>query len=123
MLQDDLRPPPVELHKPAHSHSFPVIYSKPPPVRFNHLVLEGFAANATDPGGLCVRLLKGNVVENDCNGAVRALWGGFWAEALPRYDHVLVWDGTPEARALVPREYTPVFERGRLTIYARSPAP
>ena len=42
----------------AHSHSFPVIYSKPPPVRFNHLVLEGFAANATDPATLCVRLSR-----------------------------------------------------------------
>ena len=106
----------------AHSHSFPVIYSKPPPVRFNHLVLEGFAANATDPASLCVRLLAGNVVENDCNAAFRAMWGGFWAEATPLYDHVLVWDGTPEARALIPPEYLPVFERGRLTIYARTPA-
>lgn len=106
----------------AHSHSFPVIYSKPPPVRFNHLVLEGFAANATDPTSLCLRLLKGNVVENDCNAAFRALWREFWAEATPLYDHVLVWEGTPEARALIPSEYKPVFERGRLTIYERTPA-
>ena len=106
----------------AHSHSFPVIYSKPPPVRFNHLVLEGFAANATDPASLCVRLLKGNVVENDCDAAFRAVWGGFWAEATPLYDHVLVWEGTAEARALIPSDYTLVFERGRLTIYERSPA-
>ena len=104
----------------AHSHSFPVIYSKPPSVRFNHLVLEGFAANATDPASLCVRLLKGNVVENDCNAAFRAMWRDFWAEALPLYDHVLVWDGTPEARALIPTEYKPVFESGRLTIYERT---
>jgi len=105
----------------AHSHSFPVIYSKPPPVRFNHLVLEGFAANATDPTSLCLRLLRGNVVENDCNAAFRALWREFWAEATPLYDHVLVWEGTPEARALIPNEYKPVFERGRLTIYERTP--
>ena len=105
----------------AHSHSFPVIYSKPPPVRFNHLVLEGFAANATDPTSLCERLLKGNVVENDCDAAFRAMWGGFWAEATPLYDHVLVWDGTPEARALIPSAYIPVFERDRLTIYERIP--
>jgi hypothetical protein len=105
----------------AHSHSFPVIYSKPPPVRFNHLVLEGFAANATDPASLCVRLLKGNVVENDCNAAFRAMWRDFWAEAIPLYDHLLVWDPTPDARALIPTEYRPVFESGRLTIYERVP--
>jgi hypothetical protein len=105
----------------AHSHSFPVIYREPPPVRFNHLVLEGFAASSTDPASLCVRLLAGNVVENDCNGAFRALWKEFWTEATPLYDHVLVWDGTPDARALIPPEYKPVFEQGRLTIYARKP--
>jgi hypothetical protein len=105
----------------AHSHSFPVIYREPPPVRFNHLVLEGFAATSTDPAALCVRLLAGNVVENDCDAAFRTLWREFWNEATPLYDHVLVWDGTPQARAQIPPAYRPVFEQGRLTIYARTP--
>ena len=104
----------------AHSHSSPVTYTAPPPPRFNHLVLESFAVKARDPGAVCRRLLEGNVVENDCDAAFRSLWGGFWDEARPRYDYVLVWDGTPAGRAVIPPEYVPVFERGRLAIYGRA---
>jgi len=105
----------------AHSHSFPVIYTAPPPPRFNHLVLESFAVNARDPGAVCKRLFEGNVIVNDCDAAFRSLWSGFWDEATPRYDYVLVWDGTPSARAVIPTAYVPVFEQGRLAIFARSP--
>ncbi len=107
----------------AHSHSFPVIYSKPPPERFNHLVLEGFAASATDPADLCKRLFEGNVVVNDCGAAFRSMWRDFWVDATPLYDHVLLWEVTPDARALIPDVYKPVFEQGRLAIYARAPLP
>lgn len=103
----------------AHSHSFPVIYSAPPPERFNHLVLEGFAASATDPADLCKRLFEGNVIVNDCSAAFRSMWRDFWVDATPLYDHVLLWDPTPDARALVPDTYELVFEQGRLSIYAR----
>jgi hypothetical protein len=105
----------------AHSHSFPVIYTAPPPPRFNHLVLESFAANARDPGAVCKRLFEGNVIVNDCDVAFRALWGAFWDEATPRYDYLLVWDGTPSARAVIPPAYSVVFEEGRLAIYQRRP--
>lgn len=104
----------------AHSHSFPVIYTAPPPPRFNHLVLESFAYNARDPGAVCKRLFEGNVVVNDCDAAFRSLWGGFWDEATPRYDTLLIWDGTPSGRSVIPPAYTPVFEQGRLAIYQRA---
>ena len=106
----------------AHSHSFPVIYTAPPPPRFNHLVLESFAANARDPGAVCRRLFEGNVIVNDCDVAFRSLWGAFWDEATPRYDYLLVWDGTPSARAVIPPAYALVFEEGRLAIYQRRAA-
>ena len=106
----------------AHSHSFPVIYTAPPPPRFNHLVLESFAANARDPGAVCRRLFEGNVIVNDCDVAFRSLWGAFWDEATPRYDYLLVWDGTPSARAVIPPAYALVFEEGRLAIYQRGAA-
>ncbi|MEA2752441.1 MAG: hypothetical protein QOI41_6584, partial [Myxococcales bacterium] len=107
----------------AHSHSFPVIYSAPPPQRFNHLVLESFAVRSRDPDGLCRRLFAGNVVVDDCNAAYASLWSGFWQEATPLYDTLLVWDGTTEARAAIPQAYAPVFEEGRLVIYQRKPSP
>lgn len=104
----------------AHSHSFPVMYSTPPPVRFNHLVLEGFASSMARPGAVCRNMLDKNVVVDDCEAAYRATWAEFWADAMPRYDHLLLWDVTPEARAQIPPAYKTVFQQGRLAILARA---
>lgn len=104
----------------AHSHSFPVMYSTPPPARFNHLPLEGFAISTATPAALCERLIEGNVTVNDCVAAFDMTWGEFWTDATPRFDHLLLWDITPEARARIPAQYVRVFEQGRLAIYART---
>ena len=103
----------------AHSHSFPVTYSAPPPVRFNHLVLEGFASSMARPSAVCRGMLDGNIVVDDCENAYRTAWHEFWTDAMPRYDYLLLWDITPEARDHLPAAYGPVFEQGRLAIYAR----
>ncbi len=105
----------------AHSASFPVMYREPPPIRFNHLVLESFAQNMRTPDWMCGALRGGGVVV-DCERAWREAWAQFWAEALPRYDHVLLWDPTPEALALVPAQYRVTFRQDRLTILAREDA-
>jgi hypothetical protein len=104
----------------AHSRSFPVMYREPPPPRFNHLVLEGFAPSMMTAGRMC-DLLRGSLgdVPNDCVGAWRDAWREFWADAIPRYDHLLLWDPTPEAQALVPSVYRVTFHEDRLTIYER----
>lgn len=103
----------------AHSRSFPVMYAVPPPVRFNHLVLEGFASSMATPTKMCGSMFDGNMVVDDCNGVFRATWSQFYQDALPRYDHLLIWDATPEGRAAIPPEYRLTFEQGRLAIYAR----
>ena len=103
----------------AHSHSFPVMYSAPPPVRFNHIVLEGFARSMAQPSVVCQRLIEVGIVINNCGDAYNSAWNEFWAEATPRYDHLLVWDVTPEAHSHIPSVYKPVFDQGRLQIYAR----
>lgn len=103
----------------AHSRSFPVMYAVPPPVRFNHLVLEGFASSMATPTKMCGSMFDGNMVVDDCNGVFRATWSQFYQDALPRYDHLLVWDATPEGRAAIPSDYRLTFEQGRLAIYAR----
>lgn len=103
----------------AHSQSFPVMYASPPPMRFNHLILEGFAASMATPNESCKSMLHGNMVVDDCDEIFRTTWRQFYDDALPRYDHLLLWDATPEARAVVPPEYALTFERGRVAIYAR----
>jgi hypothetical protein len=102
----------------AHSQSFPVTYNEPPPVRFNHLVLETFAPQMTSPSMLC----RSSVHLGDCEALYRSTWQRFYADAEPLYDHLLLWEPTPDALAMVPSDYERVFSRGRLMIYARHDA-
>lgn len=99
----------------AHSRSFPVTYSEAPPVRFNHLVLESFAPEMSSPATVCRIASR----FDDCEGLFKSTWQKFYAEALPRYDHLLLWEATPEALAMIPSDYERTFSRGRLMIYAR----
>jgi len=103
----------------AHSRSFPVMYREPPPDRWNHLVLEGFAPGMRSADGMCAFLHQNNLRPDDCPREYRERWAEFWAEATPRFDHVLMWEATPEARANVPATYRASFERGPLVIYER----
>jgi hypothetical protein len=104
----------------AHSRSFPVMYKDPPPPRFNHLVLEGFAPSMRTSERMCALLRSAiGVVMNDCDLAWKNAWKEFWDDTIPRYDHVLMWDPTPEAQALVPSAYRVSFHEDRLTIYER----
>jgi hypothetical protein len=107
----------------AHSRSFPLTYSSPPPVRFNHLVLESFAPNMTSASWMCDQLRNGGVVVDDCQAEYQTRWTEFWREATPLYDHVLTWDASPEALAQMPPEYRPTFREDKLIIWERTSAP
>jgi hypothetical protein len=100
----------------AHSRSFPVMYSTPPPVRFNDLVLENFAATMITSANFCEST---RVVTDDCRGEYRARWAEFWRDATPLYDHVLLWEPSVEAVELVPAEYSVTFRQGGLVIMQR----
>ena len=100
----------------AHSRSFPVMYSTPPPIRFNHLVLEPFAPEMATPDNICRSI---GVVVNDCEAEYRARWAEFWHDATPMFDHVLLWDATPEALEQVPPDYRVVFRQDKLLIMER----
>jgi len=99
----------------AHSRSFPVTYSSPPPVRFNHLVLEVFAPENTNPQTVCQAANR----YDECQSLFNNTWQKFYSEATPRFDHLLLWDPTPDVLAVMPPDYVKTFERGRLSIYAR----
>ncbi len=100
----------------AHSRSFPVMYSTPPPVRFNDLVLENFAATMISSANFCEST---RVVTNDCRGEYRARWAEFWHDATPLYDHVLLWEPSEEALQLVPIDYGITYRQGGLVIMQR----
>ena len=100
----------------AHSRSFPVMYSTPPPVRFNDLVLENFAATMITSANFCEST---RVVTNNCRGEYRARWAEFWHDATPLYDHVLLWEPSEEALQLVPIDYGITYRQGGLVIMER----
>ncbi len=104
----------------AHSRSFPVMYSVPPPIRFNDLVLENFAATMITSSNFCVST---RVVTDDCVGEYRARWAEFWHDATPLYDHVLLWQPSEEALALVPAEYSISFRKDGLVMMQRGGNP
>lgn len=100
----------------AHSRSFPVMYSVPPAVRFNDLVLENFAATMVTSANFCEST---RVVTDDCLGEYRARWAEFWRDATPLYDHVLLWEPSDEALDRVPAEYSVAFRQSGLVIMQR----
>ena len=103
----------------AHSRSFPIMYREAPPPQFNHLVLESFAPNMANPAWACNVLRSGGLFVADCDAAWKERWAEFWRQALPLYDHVLMWDAPLETEALVPSQYRVLFRQQRLTIYQR----
>ncbi len=105
----------------AHSRSFPVTYAALPPARFNHLVLESTAARLRSSKELCDLLVdRRSFVATDCRATYDQLWKEFWADAAPRFDHVLTWDASEEALANIPRAYRLVHEEGRTRLYVRA---
>lgn len=99
----------------AHSRSFPVTYSAPPPMRFHHLLLESFAPEMATPASVCRTAARWEA----CEELFASTWSRFYADATPRFDHLLVWDAPPEAVAAIPSAYEKTFAQGRLAIYAR----
>lgn len=105
----------------AHSRSFPVMYKNPPTPRFNHLMLEGFAPTMVSAESLCNVLVSASVALDNCNALYSARWTEFWNEATPTYDHVLMWEATPDALAHVPAAYRETFHQDKLRIFERVP--
>lgn len=102
----------------AHSRSFPITYSEPPPPRFNHLLLEAFAPENGTPAQTCESAAR----YDGCEALFENAWRSFFADATPRFDHLLLWDPTPQALAMIPRNYERTFDEGRLKIYVRRDA-
>jgi len=103
----------------AHSRSFPVMYREPPPDRWNHMVLEGFAPGMPSADVMCGFLRDHALKPDDCDREFKERWAELWTDAVPRFDHVLLWDATDEAKATIPPAYAPVFSQGKLVILAR----
>lgn len=105
----------------AHSRGFPVMYSEPPPTRFNHLVLEPFAAQMRDVNAYCSRARGAVVYRDDCVQEYREAFTEFWDDSRDRYDTVLLWEPSDAVLASLPAYYEKRFQQGGAYVFARSP--
>jgi len=102
----------------AVERSYPITYREFPPPALIPPALESFAERAGTAARLC-HAMGESPTDPTCAGAWRAMWGSFWAEAAPRFTHVLAWGLTEQARALVPAGYRRTLAAGALEIFAR----
>ena len=101
--------------------SYPITYRDFPPRELIPPALDMFAERNATPAPICQKL---GLADGDpaCAIAWREIWRGFWRQAEPRFDHLLIWAMPAEARALLPPSYRRVLMLGQLEIYGKDEA-
>jgi hypothetical protein len=102
----------------AVERSYPITYRDFPPPALIPPFLDRFAEEFGTPAQLCRRLGQ-FPIDAACAASWRDLWIAFWAEAEPRFSHLLTWAIPPEARPMIPARYHRVFAADDLEIYSR----
>jgi hypothetical protein len=105
----------------AHSRQFAVSYREAPPEQLNHLLLERVPQRFGERQAACAMLKRAGVAQG-CDELYADFWSGFWANATPHFDHVLLWSPPPEAVAAVPSSYKLRSEHGALKLFVRDDA-
>jgi hypothetical protein len=103
----------------AIERSYPITYRRFPPPALIPPALDRFAELHATPARLCDGERPAATRLADCAAIWQLIWSRFWAEAEPRFSHVLTWAMPPEARAMMPASYRVVFAAGELAIWAR----
>jgi hypothetical protein len=103
----------------AVERSYAITYRRFPPPALIPPALDRFAELHATPAQLCDDAPPAATHLADCTAIWHLLWSQFWAEAEPRFSHVLTWAMPPEARAMMPASYRVVFASGDLAIWAR----
>jgi len=98
--------------------SYPITYRDFPPRAVIPPALDEFAERWSTPAEVCRRLHQ-SLADATCGAIWREVWSAFWAEAEPRFSHLLTWAMPDEARPIIPPRYRRVFAAGALEIYAR----
>jgi hypothetical protein len=102
----------------AVERSYPITYRDFPPAPLIPPALDRTAELIGTPARVC-KLFRWFAIDAACTAVWRDLWNAFWAEAEPRFTHVLTWAMPPEARPMIPARYRRIFAAGALEIYAR----
>jgi hypothetical protein len=102
----------------AHSKSFALSYAKEPPARFHGITLEYFPQHMKTRRIYCD---EHHVVAASCARAYHDAWSAFWDDAAPRFDRVVMYGATPDARSEIPRSFRVLFDEGETLVLATAP--
>jgi hypothetical protein len=105
----------------AHSKSFPLTYAIEPPARYEGIALEHFPQRMRTPKTFCEDVeapRERSSAPAECAREFAATWRDFWNDAMPRFDRVVMFGVTPEARAEIPKRMRVVFDEGETLVLA-----
>lgn len=103
----------------ADSPTMPVMHASPPDMLGDWIRIRRFTeahASATD---FCARERDNGLREEGCEARFADDWRALWTEAIPRFDHVILWQPSADVLATIPARYTRVLERRGLYVLAR----
>lgn len=103
----------------ASSRLYGVTYRELAHPQLQHVDLGVFSVRMRDKRAICKLVEPAGVRVGDCEETWRDIWREFWRLMEPRFDHVLLWDPTPDVEALVPSSFKVVFRQGKLVILAK----
>ncbi len=98
----------------AHSKSFALRYAQEPPPPLQGITLEYLPQHLKTRAIYC----EEHHTSGDCASAYARAWAEFWAVAAPRFDRVVMYGVTPDARAEVPKSFRVVFEEGETLVFS-----
>ncbi len=101
--------------------SMPVMLRTPTPPHFEPMTRLRFIRDTRTREVFCADQRSKRMMVANCEELWRVEWDSFWKEALPPFDHVLLWDPPAEVMETVPKEFEESFVQGRLHILARVP--
>ena len=104
----------------ADSPTMPIMHAKPPDALSDPVRVRRFVDAMQSRQRFCAALESEGLAFTDCDRRWREQWEAFWQSVTPRFDHVLMWEATPDALERVPSTYRIVFDRDGLRIFARA---
>lgn len=101
----------------AHSRSFALSYAKEPPPELHGITLEYFPQHVKTRAIFC----EEHHVVSACDRAYHDAWSAFWTLATPRFDRVVMFGATLDARAEIPRSFRVLYDEAETLVLATGP--
>jgi len=105
----------------ANVPSMPIMLRTPLSPHLEPMTRLRFIRDTRTREVFCADRRSKRMVTVNCEELWRVEWDSFWKEALPPFDHVLLWDPPAEVMETIPATFEESFVQGRLHILNRVP--